>query len=1036
MEKENEVFKTLPRFMLRIAMLPLESMNRIKANEQYFHSLREIFDEGNINEAILVASPSLHSMLDRKALKPKDERKAADSLFKYVSRMFSRATPFGLFASVGSGVFENEAKIPSFEELHIQKHSRMDMEWLLTFIDKLEQDSNIVSQLKVQSNHAISKVGKRLELMFPTYCGQGEKLKDTGGDTISVRSTPATEYILKQAKKPILLKELIWNTYNQYNGEIDISVVSKFVWEMFRQEFLISELRPPLLGGNPFEYVLEKLEHISGAEAEKDILKKIQNKIKEYDDIEIGKGINKFKEINEEMQSIITCKSSLQVDMSYYNKIAISKKVADSLSEAVKVMWRISTTNKSFPYMREYYLKFLEKYGTAVDVPLLEMVNENVGIGYPEYYLNGNSSLDISRETKEKLNRRRHILMEQIMKSIMSGFKEVILDDQLIEKLTIKDDWDTEIPDSMEVYAEILAPNKEAIEQGKAEIVINPNAGSFQAGLTFGRFVEILNEDTYKDIQNISLENQDYNENALMVDAAYLPTYGRTANIMMSKNFLPYELAIGTNIQEGKLSVDLDDLYVSADNERLFLKSKKYKKEVIIATSNMLNFSGSPKLFRLLKDLSFENKYYWQPFEWDTGVEQIYLPRLRYKNVILTPAQWNLNREMFEEQNFESEEDFFEAFQNVAQKWKIPKYVFLKMADNHILLNLNMKETVAILMKDLAKQKSIRLEELVGNINDRTLIKGEEGHYMTEIVFEVKAIDRKKHIGQNYDLMRYEEENSNVLFPFQDWLYINLYCPENFHNDFLINEVYPFANKALKENLITEWFFIRFEDPKPHIRLRLKIDKSDNSNKLLKYIMEWINSCRKHGEIFGMTIQPYERETARYGGPELIEIAEDVFCQDSHSVIALLRIIRSKEDEIKLFVGALSAIMIMQDMGLSQHAQLEMLDNYVGKDMYKQEFRSMRTKFLAVLSDGKVDSETKEALETLSVRSDSLKVYGKNLFEYQESLWNNIYDIISSLLHMNFNRLFGVDREKEKKCLSLARHAIHAAIEYQKHKEK
>ena len=858
---EKDVFKTLPRFMLRTAMLPLESMNRVKKDGQYFSSLKEILDEGCIDEAILIASPSLHSTLNRESLKPKEEKQAADSLFKYVSRTFSRATPFGLFASVGSGVFDDRAEIPTFEELHIKKHSRIDMEWLLTFIDKLEKNVDVVSQLKVQSNHAISKVGKRLELMLTTYCGQGEKLKDYGGDTISIRLTPATQYILEQAKNPIVFKELVQKTYDKYNKEIDIRTIFNFIWEMFRKEFLISELRPPLLGEDPCEYLIEKLEHISSIDVEKNILKKLQQEIKEYDHIIIGKGRDKFKELNAKMQSIITCKSSLQVDAAFNNKIVMNKKIADSLAEAIKVMWRISAINSSFPYMREYYLKFIEKYGTAVDVPLLEMVNENIGIGYPEYYFNNNSNLDVSRETKEKLNLYRRILIEEILSSIRAGFKEVILDDRLIEKLTIKDNWESEIPDSLEVYAEILAENRELINKGEVEIVINPNAGSFQTGLTFGRFIENLDNDTCTDIEKISLANQHFNKNVLMVDAAYLPVYGRTANIMMSKNFLPYEMAIGTNIQKGKKHIQLDDLYVSADNKRLFLKSKKYKKEVVIASSNMLNFSGSPNLFRLLKDLSFEGKCYWRPFEWNTGIEQIYLPRLRYKNVILTPAQWNLSREMFEEEDFKSDEKFFESFQEIAKKWKIPKYVFLKVADNHILLNLSVKEMVKLIMRDLNKQKNIKLEEMVGDINDRTLMEGKNGHYMTEVVFEVEATNRKTHTGKNYGEMRYEADYNNLLFPLQEWLYINLYSPENFHNDFLANVIFPFANEMFQQNLITEWFFIRFEDPKPHIRLRFKIDNPSKNGHLLEKLTEWVNLCRERGEIFGISIQPYERET-------------------------------------------------------------------------------------------------------------------------------------------------------------------------------
>lgn len=33
---EKDVFKTLPRFMLRTAMLPLESMNRVKKTDNIF----------------------------------------------------------------------------------------------------------------------------------------------------------------------------------------------------------------------------------------------------------------------------------------------------------------------------------------------------------------------------------------------------------------------------------------------------------------------------------------------------------------------------------------------------------------------------------------------------------------------------------------------------------------------------------------------------------------------------------------------------------------------------------------------------------------------------------------------------------------------------------------------------------------------------------------------------------------------------------------------------------------------------------------
>lgn len=40
------------------------------------------------------------------------------------------------------------------------------------FIDSMEKEKHIVAQLRVKANHTIVKSGKRMELLFPTHCGQ------------------------------------------------------------------------------------------------------------------------------------------------------------------------------------------------------------------------------------------------------------------------------------------------------------------------------------------------------------------------------------------------------------------------------------------------------------------------------------------------------------------------------------------------------------------------------------------------------------------------------------------------------------------------------------------------------------------------------------------------------------------------------------------------------------------------------------------------------------------------------------------------
>ena len=303
--KKEKHFRILPDFMIRTAMLPLESINEIKTGDEFLTSLEKFIDEGVMGEAILVASSSLSNMLEKSNYNQKDRNSIAFSLYKYISRTFSRTTPFGLFASVGMGTFDNIQKNINFQELEFKKNSRIDMEWLLGFIDSMEKEKHIVAQLRVKANHTIVKSGKRMELLFPTHCGQGEKIEGTITDTISIRLTDASKYTLEKAKEPIVFSNLVDDIYEQYGKEIDRDIVFNFVWEMFRQEFLISELRPPLLGENPVDYLIKQLNKISGVEKEICFLQQLQKRLADYDNERIGNGLQKYRLIDQQMQGIL-----------------------------------------------------------------------------------------------------------------------------------------------------------------------------------------------------------------------------------------------------------------------------------------------------------------------------------------------------------------------------------------------------------------------------------------------------------------------------------------------------------------------------------------------------------------------------------------------------------------------------------------------------------------------------------------------------------------------------------------------------------
>src|ERR1700739_640160 len=85
-------------FVLRAPLLPLEELDRLRADPDYWRTLAT---RPEVREALHLASPGL---MRRLAAGNPDDRVAA-SVTAYLVRMCMRATPFGLFAgcSLGEG---------------------------------------------------------------------------------------------------------------------------------------------------------------------------------------------------------------------------------------------------------------------------------------------------------------------------------------------------------------------------------------------------------------------------------------------------------------------------------------------------------------------------------------------------------------------------------------------------------------------------------------------------------------------------------------------------------------------------------------------------------------------------------------------------------------------------------------------------------------------------------------------------------------------------------------------------------------------
>ncbi|MFE9749509.1 thiopeptide-type bacteriocin biosynthesis protein [Saccharothrix saharensis] len=92
---------------------------------------------------------------------------------------------------------------------------------------------------------------------------------------------------------------------------------------------------------------------------------------------------------------------------------------------------------------------------------------------------------------------------------------------------------------------------------------------------------------------------------------------------------------------------------------------------------------------------------------------------------------------------------------------------------------------------------------------------------------------------------------------------------------------------------LSDWFFVRYWDTGPHLRVRARDATVDLIGRLRALVARADHPVHDepagrlpHGDV---RETPYEPEVARYGGPDALPAAEEVFCRSTEVAVAVLR---------------------------------------------------------------------------------------------------------------------------------------------------
>ncbi|GKX31629.1 hypothetical protein SH1V18_41090 [Vallitalea longa] len=1042
MSKQN-IFKCLDFFILRMPILSTDVFNNhLKSlKEPILNGLWEIVQEPLIREAIAVSSISLLDALTY--LSPDSpERKreqVAKSLLRYLIRMSTRPTPFGLFSGVAYGEYGEHYRIDLKKAEHFKKRTRPDMEWLYRIIAKLENDSSIRNQLLVKTNTMAYEVGNRTYL---PYLNRLDNIRKNGAnfeiERTSISTTSAVEQALHLAKTPIALEELVSKISCEY-PDTSYEQINQFVNELLKQELLISNLRPPLLDIEPFKHLLKSMESIKGMEQLKSTLQNISSLIDEYNKVPIGDGEKSYREIVRKMKQVIESKNYLQVDMKVEtNGVTLPLCVKEEVEKSAEALWRISSSELGLVHMIGYKADFIKKYGMSREIPVLELLDEEIGLGAPATYEYPLSKRRLSNDETEYGKRKKYLLSQWLMTVLLNGEQELNLGDDKIAALEGKETDSCYAPRSFEMFFTIISNSVESMEECDFTLISGATPLSYGAGKSIGRFADIMGSKLHNNLKYIGKIEQELCSDMILAELVYLPIEGRAADVSLTYNNREYEINMGTtSSKETEKIISLSDLVVGIDEKGFYLRSMKLGKEVIAVTNHMLNTSNSPNIYRFIRELTQERQKNIEIFQWGELNSLPFLPRVKYRHCILSPARWILNKQTFPYTGEMEREEWIDKFNVYRRKWKLPRYIYLTQADNRLLLDLEESEHINEIRREFRKVDSYQgvvLTEVGHKLEELPMTN--KGPYYTEFVFPII----KNPIGNSRQAVTKNQcktisYRNRLKFPGSEWMFVKWYGFGNRIEEFLGGKLRDFCLMAKQNKWIESCFFMRYADPDKHIRIRFLGEPIKLQRELLPQLNDFSSQCLQEGILTKMVIDTYDPEIERYGGPDLINMAEKFFCIDSQIVMEWIRLNEQGSLCIdKDLLTVISIIDIMEQMGITFEEQYNFLDGIVNYKDHLDLFRAKKAYYvnLGDARNGFEQLKNHQAGQLLipafQRRSDILREYGEGLLELERNkdYYVTRLNAMYSMIHLHINRFYGIDRDDERRVLTLTRHTLHS----------
>ncbi|MGT2965382.1 thiopeptide-type bacteriocin biosynthesis protein [Streptococcus acidominimus] len=852
--------------------------------------------------------------------------KNKDTLFKYLLRMSSRAM---IFSSIGT------VSTPEILEETIEV--RLTLSWLDYFKSKIEKNQPEHSELEVMISSLLEEDDNCFKLKyFSRIRNQILNVSVKKGTTIG--------------KMVVLLKKLkyckICEVYNLVCHEFGENS-KRIINYLLENQILVSEID----FGKTINDNLERLSYYS-VFFQKDDFSKVHSVIQSLKGINNKVGpvdykflLEKCIEVNNLLQEIVSRKEQFLTATKYNHlddKNITTKDLLKLDDKLLSLLRKMNYFEKANEILLNLESKFDEKYGRYTEISLSSIF----------------SDLDfvkiISGKIKESIfdfSIYDDFWYEKITTAIFNGGDVILNELDLNEINSLLDN----VIDNRGLPSVSFDVKYQKLADGK--FYLPPIAFSFPDGSYSSKFSKF----------NHVIEQNDYYE--IDVGTRYIPdlVFGSikgSKRINLENDFIE---------DEKDVTIGIDNINIGLDTNGLYLKNTLNGEIITPVLKSMasLEFESENFLGRFL--VNFGRYFMLPPLDLNLNRARYlpYIPRIIYKNLVLSKRTWNIAPRI----ELKNSDEFKEYLNRFINQYSIPNIVCLCLKGEDTPIKLDSKKGLGMVYTEFKNSGMVVLkEDYIDYTSNLPVFEIIESKRIENSTVEIcQAV--KSELQENF-----LDEIESLTLVCNDYMYISQ----------TLNAINTFFMKLNKQ-----FFYTYYSDFNlPSIRLRFR------NNIFVSELESVLDNLRKQGIISFYFASSYSIELGRYGGQYNFHKVLDFFCQDSRAAISHL--VNAKQNEVH---DTEQLMTMCLETSYSVFMDWKKVYEFLNRIQF-DDVRKYSVNFRKI----------KRSINSLEIIQRIENKVNKKIFDNFNDYSNLLHRdyIVRSILHMQFNRrMYNLSQENE-----------------------